>query len=164
MPKRKGRLVVTDNFYTRHSVGEQLRRLPDSEISLLSTMRLNILNGLKRRSIEEAQALLKYTERGQWYLCTSYHTAARSFRGASAQTIIVAKNTGFFVGKDRNIITFYCNCLASTLQAPISESNERAIQCVHGLDQTRRWVGDEAMHATIANVPSVVMANNLFMN
>lgn len=39
--------------------------------------------------------------------------------------------------KDRNIVTFYCNCLAGTPQAPISESNEHAVQCVRGLVQTR---------------------------
>lgn len=76
--------MVTYNFYTGHNLGEHLRRLKDNNIILFGTVRLNKLDGQNSRNIREAQALLKNAERGKWYLCQAYHTAARSSRGVSA--------------------------------------------------------------------------------
>ena len=67
--------------------------------------------------------------------------------------------------KDKKIVVFYCNDLASTPENLISGSTDvQAIDCVHGTSRLRRWNGDEIFHRTSYLVPAIIVAYNIFMN
>lgn len=61
-------------------------------------------------------------------------------------------------------MTLLKNNLGSTRTALITAPEDQTICCVHGLKRTRWWLGMEAINHTIIEVPSVVLADNLFMN
>lgn len=70
-PQRTGRLLVTDNFYTRHLLAKQIQQLTDNEVNLLGTVRFNNIDSLKSKNVKDAVETLKrkYVPRGHWYLC-----------------------------------------------------------------------------------------------
>ncbi|HEY9301516.1 MAG TPA: hypothetical protein VIQ31_35160, partial [Phormidium sp.] len=84
---------------------------------------------------------------------------------STATTGIVAKNSGYIVFKDKKIVLFYSNDLASTPCEPVLDGNDpRAIDAVHGLAEIKRWLGMECMTRSSLHVPAVVVAYNLYMN
>ncbi|ETN18075.1 hypothetical protein PPTG_21508 [Phytophthora nicotianae INRA-310] len=59
------RLVVSDNFYTRHTFAHALLKYTDGEMHLLGTVRLNLVSKpAVKASIERVDA----SERGSWEL------------------------------------------------------------------------------------------------
>lgn len=73
----------------------------------------------------------------------------------------LSENAGFIVFKDRAVIVFYCNDLASAPSKQVRKhTDEFAIQCVHGLALLPRWIGDESLYRINASIPAVVVAYN----
>ena len=68
-----GSIDVTDNFYTRHKLAQQLIKVTDGEMKMIGTVRLNLVDGVNRVNIKEAQGKLKDSERGHWALCEVYN-------------------------------------------------------------------------------------------
>ena len=78
---------------------------------------------------------------------------------------IVAEKAGYIVWKDKKIVIFYTNDLASSPSVPILDGSEKEAQsAVHGLSILTRWTGNEIFHRTPFSVPSHIVAYNLFMN
>jgi hypothetical protein len=62
-------------------------------------------------------------------------------------------------------VVFYSNDLLETPpEAILHGSDDRAIQCVHGLSMISRWTGNEVLHRTDFLVPAPIVAYNKFMN
>ena len=77
----------------------------------------------------------------------------------------VTEKAGYIVWKDKKIIIFYTNDLASSPSIPIIDgSTPEARSAVHGLAILSRWTGKEIFHRTNFLVPSPIVAYNLFMN
>lgn len=68
----KGRLVVTDKFYTRHVLASELKRLTDGDFQMLGTVRLNLVDSIKRKNRKDAQEEIKTVPRVSWVLCQVY--------------------------------------------------------------------------------------------
>ena len=78
---------------------------------------------------------------------------------------LVAENAGYIVWKDKKIVIFYTNDLASSPSVPILDGSEpEARSAVHGLAILSRWTGKEIFHRTLFSVPSPIVAYNMFMN
>jgi hypothetical protein len=77
----------------------------------------------------------------------------------------VANNSGFIIFKDSKVVVFYSNDLFETPpEAVLHGSDERAVNCVHGLSTISRWTGTEVLHRTDFFVPAPIVAYNKFMN
>lgn len=64
------RLVVMDNFYTRHLLAIQVHQMSDKDINVIGAIRFNTIDEVKR-----AFELAKNAPRGTFYLC---HALTRS--------------------------------------------------------------------------------------
>lgn len=171
LPAPSRRIVVTDNFYTRQVLGEQLKRLFDNELFLLGTVWTNNFNGINRHALKTAIEGLKEAPRGAWRLFQAFNKASdnNSTRRRSKQNLTHAHDSpspieNDVVWKDLCTVVFYCNNLDGKPTAPVMASCKTSIKCVHGLTNIRRWMGTEAMHATVIEVPAILMSYNLFMN
>ena len=61
-------------------------------------------------------------------------------------TTIVAENAGYIVFKDKKVVVFYTNDLASTPSKPILfGEDEEAVKAVDGVGYIFRWTGDESV-------------------
>ena len=147
------RLVVMDNYYTRHFLAEQTKIFSDGEISILGTVKLLNTDGRNKAVIEIAKSEIKDAERGSWRLTQVFNKDGS-----------VAQNAGYIVFKDRAVVVFYTNDLASTPIELINSPNDTSIACVRGLAPLKRWIGNEAMHRTVLMVPVPIVAYNIFMN
>lgn len=70
-----GRLVIMDNFYTRHLLARQLAKLSDKEFAVLDTVRLNNVDYINSQAIKTALEQLKTAERGEWRLRQALNAA-----------------------------------------------------------------------------------------
>ncbi len=62
-------------------------------------------------------------------------------------------------------MVFYSNDLLETPpEAVLHGSDDRAVQCMHGLSTISRWMGNEVLHWTGFLVPAPIVAYNKFMN
>lgn len=57
-PCPERRFVVTENFYTRHNLASQLKKIKDNEVLTLVTVRINIIGGFNRPAFKEAVSVL----------------------------------------------------------------------------------------------------------
>lgn len=73
-------------------------------------------------------------------------------------------NDGYVVWKDRKVVVFYCNDLDGTPSAPVIAPCDHLIKYLYGLTNIRRWMETESMHATVLEVPAILLAYNIFMN
>jgi hypothetical protein len=64
------RVMFMDNFYTRHNLACQLKRLTDNKVFVIGTVRFNNVDGINRSHLKAAQERLKKKEvaRGSWLL------------------------------------------------------------------------------------------------
>lgn len=53
-PSRQGLLFDTNNFYTRHVLAEQVKRLLDGEVLTLGTVRLKMFNSINHPALKTA--------------------------------------------------------------------------------------------------------------
>ncbi len=108
---------------------------------------------------------MKDANRGEWVLVQAYDKhpdyerlrnqhAAQQCRLSSRSPFIppldqVANNSGFIIFKDYKVVVFYSNDLFETPpEAVLYGSDERAVNCVHGLSTISRWTGTEVLHRT----------------
>ena len=155
----KKRIIVMDNFYTRHVLARQVNQLSEDNIRIIGTVRFNNVDSVNRRHLKEAMTMMSSKSRGSWLLVQSFDKPTERHQPAQ-----VAKNAGFIVFKDRNVVVFYTNDLATTPSSPIEEPTEETIRCVRGLAPLKRWIGGETFHRTELKVPAIIVAYNLFMN
>ena len=151
------RLVVMDNFHTRHPLARQLANATDGEMKVLGTVRFNNIDKLNRPLVKQAVERLGDKEKGDWFLAHAHHADAKG-------NVKVSSNAGCIIFKDRAIVVFYSNDLAQTPSAPLVEATDEAIACVHGLASMSRWRGDESFHRSVIKVPSLALACSVFMN
>ncbi|KAF1791585.1 PiggyBac transposable element-derived protein [Phytophthora cactorum] len=62
------RLVVSDNFYTRHTFAQALLKLTDGEMHLLGTVRMNLVDKWNKPAVSAAVARVDGDSRGGWEL------------------------------------------------------------------------------------------------
>jgi hypothetical protein len=142
-----------DNYYTRHFLAEQTKIFSDGEIRILGTVKLLNTDGRNKVTIETAKSEIKEGTRGSWRLTQVFNKDGN-----------IAENAGYIVFKDRAIVVFYTNDLASTPIELINSPNNTSIECVKGLAPLKRWIGNESMHRTVLMVPAPIVAYNIFMN
>ena len=179
------RLVIMDNYYTRHALAKFLRELTDQKVRVIGTVKLTNVDALNTRNLEEACALLKNAPRGSWKLVAVYdpppnledqrkeHAKEMRKRKRQKQTMLpfspsdgtVAKNCGFVLFVDKKIVMIYTNDLSGTPSEKIIDgSSAEAIRLVQGLASMKRWTGGESLHRTTLQVPAIFAAYNIFMN
>jgi len=66
------RLVVTDNFYTRHTLAVAVNKFTDGEVLMLGTVKLNLIDAVNKHNVVKALDMLKDASRGTWYLVAAY--------------------------------------------------------------------------------------------
>ncbi|ETL80246.1 hypothetical protein L917_19249, partial [Phytophthora nicotianae] len=62
------RVLVTDNFYTRHTYARVIDLFTDGEVRLLGTVRMNLLDRFNKFALEPAVERIITQERGSWEL------------------------------------------------------------------------------------------------
>ena len=154
------RLIVTDNFYTRHVLAKQKEILSDGEIKMIGTIKFNNIDGLNRKLVKLAIDKVQDSERGTWVLVQALDKVIKKKK----EVTVASKNAGYIIFKDRVVVTFYTNDLASTPTKQLQFKNKESVMCVRGLAPMERWLGNESMHRTVVQVPAIIVAYNIFMN
>uniref|UniRef100_H3GEE4 PiggyBac transposable element-derived protein domain-containing protein n=1 Tax=Phytophthora ramorum TaxID=164328 RepID=H3GEE4_PHYRM len=176
------RLLVCDNFYTRHNLAKTLMAFTDGEMRMLGTVRISLQGKWNAAALETAKARVDAAERGSWELVAAVdvapgweklqekHKRAQKKLPPHLQTEYVASMTvaagaGYIVFRDKLTVIFYTNDLAGTPSQRVLPGNSpEAIWLCRGLAPLRRWTADRVMHRQTFRVPSMVVAYNLFMN
>jgi hypothetical protein len=158
------RNIFMDNYYTCHTLAKQVRVMSDDEIKITGTCQLNIIHKRNAVGIKKAIELLVDKWQGSWALVHAYNPSKEEKQDLAAKRATnkmktnkkmaaknkdvqgrkneeqiepqnVAKNCGYIMYKDSNIITFYTSNLAHMPKEwfTIGNDNEDAICCVHGL-------------------------------
>ncbi|KAG6943184.1 hypothetical protein JG688_00017736 [Phytophthora aleatoria] len=169
------RLLVCDNFYTRHNLAKTLMSFTDGEMRMLGTVRISLQAAAFKERIDKA-------ERGSWELIAAVdvppgwetlqekHKRAQKKLPEHMQSIYsapmtIAAKAGYSVFRDKQTVLFYTNDLASTpSQRVLSSESPEAIWLCRGLAPLRRWTGDRVMHRKTFQVSAMIVAYNLFMN
>jgi len=173
----KKRVVVMDNFYTSVGLARTLDQLTDGEIKIIGTIKMNMVQGINRENVKQAETLMKNGDAHEWYLIRAYHKRAlapskkrkssgKSGSSASKATFewVVTPNTGFIVWKDKKDVIFLSSDLRQTPSVDIQMgTTTEALFCVRGTVEAQRWLGNESFHRTTIKVPSFVAIYNNFM-
>ena len=69
------RLIVTDNFYTRHVLARHTEILSDGEIKMIGTVKFNNIDGINHPLVKEAIEKIQNCERGSWILVEAFDKA-----------------------------------------------------------------------------------------
>jgi len=62
-----------DNFYTRHTVAEVLKKFTDGESHLIGTIKFMNVDATNRYYLSKGMELLKNADRGSWCLVQEFH-------------------------------------------------------------------------------------------
>ncbi|ETK88251.1 hypothetical protein L915_07477 [Phytophthora nicotianae] len=65
---RGRRLLVSDNFYTRHTYARAIDAFTDGDVRVLGTVRLNLVDKHNKVAFEPAVECIAKQERGSWEL------------------------------------------------------------------------------------------------
>ncbi|KAJ8528656.1 hypothetical protein ON010_g14673 [Phytophthora cinnamomi] len=151
------RLVVSDNFYTRHTL-------------------------LKFTDVAAAVARVGVGERGSWELVAAVdpepgweekkkahqktqRRIAKAYRTEYKPAILQAQRAGYIVDMDRKVVIFYANDLKATPSAlTMASTSQEAVFCCPGTYPIQRWTDDRMLHRKISMAPTVIAAYNLCMN
>lgn len=116
LPDPKFRMVVKDNFYTRHVLVEQANHLSYYELCFLGTVRMNNIDGVNIPAVHTADDELEEAPRGSWSLFQMYqkHIVSGTMRKRVRQqpkycdtAPSVLDNAGYVVWKDLKDVVFY---------------------------------------------------------
>jgi hypothetical protein len=66
------RVMYMDNFYTRHRLGQVLKKMTDGEVRITGTCRTNLVNKVNLVGVKKAIAALESEPRGSWALVRAY--------------------------------------------------------------------------------------------
>lgn len=177
------RVFFCDNFYTRHTLASELKRITDGEARLCGTVKFTNVDSTNRPNLAQGISMLKDAPRGSWKLIRAYdkiptldvlrrkHLAEQRKKPPSERsafvvpTELVAEKAGYIVWKDTKVVVFYTNDLCDTpTRAILDMDDDEAKHCVHGLAPIERWTGNESLHRSIFMVPAIIVAYNMFMN
>lgn len=76
----------------------------------------------------------------------------------------VSPLAGYVIWKDRKVVVFYTNDLATTpTRDVIPGDDSETLADLHGLVPIRRWSGYRMLHRTIFHVPALICAYNTYM-
>jgi hypothetical protein len=154
------RIIICDNFYTRHSFASVLKTITDGRVRIIGTVRGNFLGIYNAANVKAAMQRLANAPRGSWILVRAYDPPTTR-NGEKT----VADSAGFIVFKDSKVCVFYSNDLAFTPSQDFLEmESQEAINCCHGLATCERWLGPEHGHRTQLKVPAPIVAYNKYMN
>lgn len=179
----KKRVLFTDNFYTRHTMAKELNTYTDGKVFLVGTVKFTNVDAINRIYLSMAIQEMKNEPRGTWMLVRAYNKTKNTDELRKKHNIemkskpinervpftpsadTVATKSGYVIWKDSKIVIFYSNDLKATPSNAILKcTSGEAIACVHGLANLERWTGVESLHRTTFQVPSFIVAYNLFMN
>ena len=177
------RIFFTDNFYTRHVLAKELKRMTDNEARMIGIIKFTNVDATNRKFLSEAMLSMKDAERGSWCLVRAYDKVhnleelrkkhlvterkkkSRDRKQFDPPTELVSENARYIIWKGSKLVIFYTNDLAKTPSQPILPStSEEAIFCVQGIAPMQRWSGSENLHRTTYYVPSIIVAYNFYMN
>ncbi|GMF68114.1 unnamed protein product [Phytophthora fragariaefolia] len=176
------RLLVCDNFYTRHNLAKTVMEFTDGEMKMLRTVRIALQGDWVAKELEAAKARMDTAERGSWELVAALdvlagweklqekHKRAQRKLPEHLQTpyvapATIAANAGYIVFRDKMTVVFYTNDLAGSLpQRVLSDCSPEAVRLCRGLAPLRRWTGEQMVHRKTVEVPAMIVAYNLFMN
>lgn len=68
--------MVTDNFYTRHVLARVLLAFTDSEVRMLGTVRIQLVDKWNKPAVRESIERLEESERGSWELVAAVDVSA----------------------------------------------------------------------------------------
>ncbi|KUF95983.1 Bifunctional epoxide hydrolase 2 [Phytophthora nicotianae] len=176
------RLVVSDNFYTRHTFAQALLKFTDGEMHLLGTVRINLVDKWNKPAVSAAIGRVDAGNRGSWELVAAVNPepgweakqkghqkrqrgVAKAKQTAFEPTIVQAQNAGYIIYKDRKVVIFYTNDLKATpSERSLPSTSPEAVYCCHGTYPIQRWTEDRMLHREIFMAPTVISAYNLCMN
>ncbi|GMF40391.1 unnamed protein product [Phytophthora fragariaefolia] len=133
MPYPSGRrLIVCDNFYTRHFLASALLRFTDGETCLLGTVRLNLGDRWNKVELAKAMERVEQTERDSWKLVAAVEPISgwqvqqeqrnkqqlrlpKRSRTSYVGPVSIVNKAGFVVFKDRKVVVFYTKDLRDTV-------------------------------------------------
>ncbi|KAE8899747.1 hypothetical protein PF007_g16673 [Phytophthora fragariae] len=176
------RLLVCDNFYTRHNLAKTLLAFTDGEMKMLGTVRISLQGKWISPTLDAAKARMDAAPRGSselvaaidvptgWEKLQEAHKRAQKkppphLQTAYAPPTAIVHNAGYVVFCDKLTVVFYTNDLAGTpSQRVLPGDSPEAIWLCNGLAPLRRWTGDQVLHRQTFQVPALVVSYNLFMN
>jgi hypothetical protein len=177
------RLMITDNFYTRHALAKAVKAFTDGETRMIGTVRENNVAASSKKAVEHSKARVSAGPRGSWELIAipeiesgyaqrkKEHSNLQRTLSKSARTTypapktVFAPHAGFIVFMDKKIVIFYTNDLCETpTKLTMQPTDPGAVECVHGLFPIKRWTGEENLHRKTFMVPAVIAAYNIGMN
>ncbi|GMF49486.1 unnamed protein product [Phytophthora fragariaefolia] len=176
------RLLVCDNFYTRHNFAKTVMEFTDGEMKMLGTVRIALQGKWVAKELEAAKARMDTAERESWELVAALdvpagweklqekHKRAQRKLPEHLQTpyvapATIAANAGYTVFSDKMTVVFYTYDHAGSLpQRVLSDCSPEAVRLCRGLASLRRWTGEQMMHRKTFEVPAMIFAYNLFMN
>ncbi|POM69273.1 LOW QUALITY PROTEIN: Hypothetical protein PHPALM_14459 [Phytophthora palmivora] len=174
------RLVVSDNFYTRHTFAKAILAFTDGEVRTTRTVRLNLLDKFNKEAVEGAVQRVSEAERVG--ICRDGGTGTRleKARGRAPKSlkepfevakikfvprVQVSNRAGYIIYKDRKVVIFYSNDLRATLSSrTLTCTSAEAVECCHCLYPIQHWTEDCMLHRKTFMAPTVIAVYNRFMN
>ena len=180
-------MFYCDNYYTRHSLASELKRITDGEARIIGTIKYNLVDSTNRLHLAKAMRMVEVQERGVWCLVRCYNPVddleklkrewvkqekkkpEKKRKKIIAPTRNIAEDCGFLLWKDNKLVVFYTNDLHKTPSKHILDSRvkveyDEGMLCCNGMGKVDRWQGDENLHRSEVDVPVIVCAYNMFMN
>ncbi|KAK1938774.1 hypothetical protein P3T76_008849 [Phytophthora citrophthora] len=176
------RLLVSNNFYTRHNLARTLPTFTDGEMEMLGTVRIPLQGKWIGSELDAAKSRMDAASRGSWELIAAInvppgweklqeaHKRAQKKLPPQQQTsytppITITNKAGYIVFRDKRTVVFYTNDLAGTpSQRVLRGDSAEANWLCHGLASLSRWTGDHILHRQTFQVPTSIVAYNLLMN
>ncbi|GMF51834.1 unnamed protein product [Phytophthora fragariaefolia] len=160
------RLVVSDNFYIRHTFAQALLQFTDGEMHLLGAVCINLVDKRNKVAVVAAVARVGAGEWGTWELVAAVgpepewevkkkahqnaqRRLAKAKRTQYEPATVQANRAGYVVYMDRNVDIFYTNDLKATPSAlTLPSSSPEAVFCCHSTYPIQRWTEDRMLHRT----------------
>ncbi|RLN49201.1 hypothetical protein BBJ28_00014775, partial [Nothophytophthora sp. Chile5] len=176
------RLLICENFYTRHVFAKAVLAFTDGDVKVLGTVRMDLVDRWNKPELKEAFKRVHARQRGAWELVGAVdpdpewekrqqeHRQEQSKLPPQQRTkfkpqLMASPNAGFIVFLDKQVVVFYTNDLAKTPRARVlTDDSDEAAVCCHGLYPLQRWADTESMTCTTLMVPTIIVAYNNAMN
>ena len=124
-PELWPKLLVMDNFYTRHFLGLGISKLSQGMVKIIGTVKKNLICAHLKQTIADLVEILKNADRGVWYLvkCFQQQTPIgpkeKGKRKALDPVLVPSPHCGYIIFKDKKPCLFYTNDLQGTLSLNI---------------------------------------------
>ena len=169
-PHLKSKLVIVDNFYTRHMLGLGVDRLSMGRVKLLGTIKTNLICSHSKKLVQKMSKTIADLKRGSWCMvkCYQQETAEMSkagkFKKLKDPKLVPSQNAAFILFKDKKVCQFYTNALTGTMSEDflMGDAHEAHV-LVHGLAPIRRWTQESVGGRSVLMVPRLVAHYNKYM-